>query len=70
MGILEILPMDIYVNDNSIVNTLSLKEEVDYFRVTMNNKEDHTMLVHYIKDKDYHFKECGKGLYYLDVSNP
>ena len=28
------------------------------------------MLVHYSKDKAYHFKECGKGLYYLDVSNP
>ena len=28
------------------------------------------MLVHYIKDKAYRFKECGKGLCYLDVSKP
>ena len=28
------------------------------------------MLVHYSEDKAYHFKECGKGLYYLNVSNP
>ena len=28
------------------------------------------MLVYYSKDKAYRFKERGKGLYYLDVSNP
>ena len=27
------------------------------------------MLVHYSEDKAYRFKECGKGLYYLNVSN-
>ena len=70
MGILDILPMDIYVNDNSMANILFIKEVSSYFCVTMDNKEDHAMLVHYIKDKAYSFKECGKGMYYLDVSNP
>ena len=69
-GTLDILPMGIYVNDNSMANTLSLKKVVDYFHVTMDTKEYHTMLVHYIKDKAYRFKDCGKGLYYLDISNP
>ena len=69
-GTLDILPMGIYANDNSMANILSLKKVSYYFRVTMDTKEDQTMLVHYSKDKDYHFKECGKGLYYLEVSNP
>ena len=42
----------------------------DSFRVTMDTKEDHVMLVHYSEDKGYHSKECGNGLYYIDVSNP
>ena len=70
MGTLDILPMGINVNDNSMANILHLKEVADYFRVTMDNKEDHTMLVHYSKDTAYRFKECENGLYYLDVSNP
>ena len=28
------------------------------------------MLIHYRKDKAYNFKERGKGMYYIDVSNP
>ena len=28
------------------------------------------MLVHYSNNKTYLLKECGKGLYYLDISNP
>ena len=69
-GTLDILPMVIYVNDNSMANTFSIKEVADYFRVTMDTKEDHVMLVQYCKDKDYRFKEYGKGQYYLDLSNP
>ena len=37
-GTMEILPMGIYVNDNSMENTLSLKEVADSFRVTMDTK--------------------------------
>ena len=40
------------------------------FGVTMDNKEDHKMLVHYSEDKAYRFKECVKSQYYLDVYNP
>ena len=69
-GTLYILPMGIYVNDNSMANILSLKKVSYSFRVTMDTKEDHTILVHYSKDRAYCFKECVKGLYYLEVSNP
>ena len=69
MGILNIPPMNIYIYDNSMANFLSLKEVADYFRMTMDTKEDHTMLFHYSEDKSSRFRECGKGLYYLDVSN-
>ena len=69
-GTLDILPMGIYVNENSMANILSLKEVENYFRVTMDTKEYHAMSVHYSKDKAYWFRECGKGLYYLDISNP
>ena len=55
-GTLDILPMDIYVNDNSMANILSLKEVAHYFRMTMDTKEDHVMLFQYIKDKSYRFK--------------
>ena len=69
-GILDILLMYIYVNDKSMANILSLKGVADSFYVTMDTKEYHTMLVHYSDDKEYRFKKCGKGLYYIDVSNP
>ena len=46
-----------------------LKAVAYSFRVTMDTKEDHAMLVCYRNNKAYHFKESGKGLYYLNVSN-
>ena len=36
----------IYVNNNSMKNILYLKEVVNYFRVTMDTNEYHTMLIH------------------------
>ena len=36
----------------------------------MDTKEYHAILFHYRKYKYYLFKECEKGLYYLNVSNP
>ena len=38
--------------------------------VTIDTKEDHTMLVHFYKEKEYRFKDCVNGLYYLDISDP
>ena len=35
----------------------------------MDTDEDHTMLVHFNKDKLYQFKEFGNGLYQLDISD-
>ena len=69
-GTLDILPTEIYGNDNSMAHIFSLKEVIDSFHVTMDTKEDHAMLVHYSKDKSYRYKGCGKGLYFLDFSNP
>ena len=37
-GILDILPINTYVNYNSMANILSLKEVADSFRVTMDTK--------------------------------
>ena len=69
-GTLDILPMGIYVINNSMANILSLKKVADSFRVTMDTKEDHKILVQYSDDKAFGFKECGKGLFYIDFSNP
>ena len=69
-GNLNIFPISIYVNNNSMANILSHKEVENSFRVTMNKKEDHAMLVHFNKYKAYRFKECENGLYYLDISDP
>ena len=46
-GILDILPMDISLNNNSMATILSLKEMEDPLRVTMDTKEYHAMIVHY-----------------------
>ena len=53
-----------------MANIIYIKEVADYFRVTMDTKEDHMMLVNYIKDTAYYFKEFEKGIYYIDISNP
>ena len=44
-GTLNIYPMIIYANDNSMANTLSLKEVESYFCMTMDTNEDHATLV-------------------------
>ena len=61
--------MSIYGNDKSMKNILYFKEMTFFSRVTMDTHEDHTMLVHFNKDKLYQFKECGNGLYQLDISD-
>ena len=66
---LDIFTMGIYVNDNYMANILSLKGVADSFWITIYTKEEHATLVHYSEDKAYYFKECVKGMYYLDISN-
>ena len=39
-GTLDILFMAIYVDDNSMAKIHSIKEVAEYFRVTMDTKED------------------------------
>ena len=36
----------------------------------IDTKDDHVMISHFNKDKAYRFKECGNGLYYLDIYDP
>ena len=69
-GNLKKSPMSICVIDNSMTKILSLKEVENYFRVTMDTNEDHTMLVRLNKYRVYRFKQCGDGLYYLDIPDP
>ena len=45
-GTLDILSMGIYVNDKSMANILYFKEVTEYFRMTIDTKEDLTILVH------------------------
>ena len=45
-GILDTLPMEIYVNDNSVAKIISLKEVADSFRMNIDTKEDHSKLFH------------------------
>ena len=66
---LDIFPIGIYVNDNYMADILYLKEVSYSFRMIMYTKEDHKMVVHYSENKAYRFKECGKGLYYLNIYN-
>ena len=69
-GSLNTLPVSIYVYNNSMADILSLKEVASYFHVTMDTNDDHAMLVHLSKYKAYCFKECGNGIYSLDISDP
>ena len=55
-GTLDILPMDIYANGNSMANIISLKEVEDSLLVAMDTNEEHAILVHYRKYKAYSFK--------------
>ena len=59
---LNIIPMSIYVNNNSMPNILSLMELANSFRVTMDTKEDYSMLLNFKRYKAHCFKECENGL--------
>ena len=52
-GPLDILTMVIYVNDNYMTKFVYLKEVAYSFRISMDTKDYHAMLVHYSKDKAY-----------------
>ena len=50
--------MSINVSDNSIEKILFLKDMGYSFCVTMDINEDQAMLINFIKDKAYRFKDC------------
>ena len=43
---------------------------INSFRVKKDTTEYHAMLVCFNKGKSYCFKECGNGLYYLEIYDP
>ena len=53
---LDIFPIFIYVNDNSMADILFLNEVADSFRVTMHTKEYNTVIIHHSKNKACRFK--------------
>ena len=50
-GTLKFIPTSIHVKNNSMENILSLKGGVNEFRVTVDTKDNHSMVVCFDKDK-------------------
>ena len=67
-GTLKILPFEVYFNDDSLANILLLAEVTKYFQVTMDSKNDPTIIVHVSPTSIIRFSKCSSGLYYLDTS--
>ena len=53
-----------------MANIVSLKDVYKHYCVTMDTQNDPSMLVHITKDKVYHFKSCGKGLFHMSLKAP
>jgi hypothetical protein len=65
----DILHIDnVWYNENSIANIISLKHMTDKFCVTMDSKEERALLVH-MPDKIVKFKQFSNGLYAMDPSD-
>ena len=59
---------DVWYNENSMTNIISLKDMTNKFRVTMDSKEELALLVH-MPDKIVKFKQFSNGLYAMDRSD-
>ena len=59
---------DVWYNEDSITNIISLKDMTNKFRVTMDSKEELTFLVH-MPDKIVKFKQFANGLYAMDPND-
>ena len=55
-----------YFNAHSLANILALSCVTDYYRVTMDSRDNDRITVHVNADEAYHFTNCGFGLYSLD----
>ena len=59
---------DVWYNEDSITNIISLKDMTNKFRVTMDSKEELALLVH-MPDKIVKFKQFANGLYAMDPND-
>jgi hypothetical protein len=59
---------DVWYNENSMTNIISLKDMTNKFRVTMDSKEELALLVH-MPDKIVKFNQFSDGLYAMDPSD-
>ena len=69
-GTMDIFPLKVFYNPDSIANILELIAITSQFIVAMdtNNKPD--VVVHNGPDSDLKFYRCHKGIYYLNTSDP
>ena len=68
VGIFSLLPFQVYFDERSMANILSLKDVASRFRVTMDTTVEHSMNVHVSDHQVLKFKQCGDGLHFLDTS--
>ena len=67
IGDLNFLPLKVYVNDNSLVDVLSMKDvlQIPDLYVTMDSGRENAIFVHF-KKRVFRFKEVPEGLYLFD----
>ena len=66
---LNLLPLDVHYNPDSLANILSLSDVANLAgaRITMDSKVERTINLHY-NGRTLKFKECSDGLYFLDTT--
>ena len=69
VGMMKIMPFEVYLSETSLANILSLADVSDHFRVTMDSDRDHSLHVHISEQSILRFRRCGSGLYYLDTKS-
>ena len=71
-GVVSVLPaLDAYYNPDSLANILSLSEVSQYYRVTMDTEQSHSMTVFVSGTHCITFDKVGRGLYaYNAVHKP
>ena len=70
MGTIDMFPMEVYYNGDSIANTTSLHHVASLLgvRITMDTIIEKAMTLHF-NGTSVKFKECSEGFYYFDTKN-
>jgi len=66
-GTLNSFPLEVYYDESSIANILSLSEVCENFRATMGSGAEHAITVHLTDSSSMKFTRCSSGLYFLDT---